>query len=93
MKFAGKWMELDKNHPKWGNPDSEKQTQYVLTHKWILDIKQKITRIQSTASKKVGNKKDPKRDVWISRSLIDRSEKLTIVVEIITGLDFVKRQL
>ena len=26
MKFAGKCMELEKHHPEWGNPDSERQT-------------------------------------------------------------------
>ena len=25
-----------KNHPEWGNPDSEKQIWYALTRKWIL---------------------------------------------------------
>lgn len=38
MKFEGKWMELEKNHPKWGNPDPEKQTWNVLTCKWILAV-------------------------------------------------------
>ena len=32
-------------------------------HKWILDIKKKITRLQSTTPKKLDNKKDPKRDM------------------------------
>ena len=26
MKFAGKWMELEKNHSEQGNPDPERQT-------------------------------------------------------------------
>ena len=41
LKFACKWMELEKKHPEWGNPDPERKTQYVLTHKCILDVKQK----------------------------------------------------
>ena len=32
MKFAGKWIKLEKN-PEWGDPDSERQTWCVLTHK------------------------------------------------------------
>jgi hypothetical protein len=39
MKFAGKWMELEKNFPEWGNPDSERQMCYALTYKWILAVK------------------------------------------------------
>lgn len=37
-----------KKHPDCGNSDPERQTSYVLTHKWILDINQRITRLQST---------------------------------------------
>ena len=41
LKFAGKWMELEKQkHSEWGNPDPERQARYVLTHKWVLDAKQ-----------------------------------------------------
>ena len=41
MNFASKLMELEKkNHPEQAKPDPERQTRYVLTHKWILDIKQ-----------------------------------------------------
>ena len=24
LKFAGKWMKLEKNHTEWGNPDTER---------------------------------------------------------------------
>ena len=41
----------------------QRQTPYVLTHKWILDVKQRITRLQSTTPEKLGNKEDPKRDM------------------------------
>ena len=34
----------------------------MYSHKWILDIKNRITRIQSIAPEKLGNKKDPNRD-------------------------------
>ena len=32
-------------HPEQGNPDPERQTRYILTHEWILDIKQRITSL------------------------------------------------
>ena len=42
-------MQMDetgkKKHPECGNPDPEKCTWYVLTHKWILAVKQKILRL------------------------------------------------
>ena len=44
---------------------TQTQTQYAFTHKWILGIKQRIIRLQSTVPEKLGNKKDPKRDTWI----------------------------
>ena len=31
MKFAGKWMELEKNHSEGGNPVPERQTWYAFT--------------------------------------------------------------
>ena len=40
LKFASKWIEKDIL-----SPDPERQTQYVLTHKWMLDIKQRITNL------------------------------------------------
>ena len=42
---------------------TQKDKQYVLTHKWILDIKQKITSLQSTTSEKLGSKEDPEGDI------------------------------
>ena len=65
VKFAGKWMELEKNNPEWGNRDPERQTQYVLTHKWKLDVKQKTIRLLSTAAEKLGNTEDINRNTWI----------------------------
>ena len=55
-------MELEKKYPECGNLDLERQTQYVLTHKWILDIKQSITRLLYTTPVRLGKKKEPKRD-------------------------------
>ena len=37
---------------------TQKDKQYVFTPKWILDVKQRITRLQSTTPEKVGNKED-----------------------------------
>ena len=39
---------------------------YVLIHKQILDVKQKITRLQSIVPEKLGNKEDLNRDTWIT---------------------------
>jgi hypothetical protein len=30
MKFAGKWLELEKSHPECGNPDPERHVIYSL---------------------------------------------------------------
>ena len=56
-----------------GNPDPERQTRYVLTDKWILDVKQRIARLKSTSLEKSGKLEDPKKDkhVWpIERKII-----------------------
>ena len=39
---------IGKDHPERDNPDPERQTWYVLTYKWILVIKYKITIQKST---------------------------------------------
>jgi hypothetical protein len=36
INFVGIQMELENNHPEWGNPDPKGHTQYVLSDKWIL---------------------------------------------------------
>ena len=33
LKFAYKWMELERKHPEWGNSDTERWKLYVLTNK------------------------------------------------------------
>jgi hypothetical protein len=38
MKFADKWVELEKYHPEWGNPDTERPLWYEFTYKWILSV-------------------------------------------------------
>ena len=55
-------MELENNYPESGKANSVRQPRHVLTHKWILDLKQRITRLQSTTPEKLGNKEDPKRE-------------------------------
>ena len=45
-----------------GNPDPERQISYVLTYKWILDIKQRKTSLQFTIPENLDNNEDPKRD-------------------------------
>ena len=45
------------------NSDPEKQISYVLTHKWLLDIKQRKTNLQFTTPENPDNKKDPKKDI------------------------------
>ena len=39
MHFADKWMELEKYHAEWGNPETEGHAWYILTYK--VDISQK----------------------------------------------------
>jgi hypothetical protein len=46
MKFAGNWMEVEKNDPEWYNPDPERQIWYVFTYKWLLVIKLMVTKLQ-----------------------------------------------
>jgi hypothetical protein len=56
-----KWMELEKYHPEWGKPDPEKHTWYVLTYKWTLAIKYRITDLQN-----VSNRNSPRKGAWIA---------------------------
>ena len=63
LKFAAKGWNQKKKHPECGIPVPERQPWYVLTHKWILGVKEKITNLQSTIPEKLGNKENPKRDI------------------------------
>ena len=59
LKFAGKWIDLENIILC----DSERQIENVLTHKWLLDIKQRKTSLQFTVSENLDNREDSKRDV------------------------------
>ena len=48
MKFLGKWLELKKYQPKWGNPITEEYTWNAVTDKWILAQKLWIPKTQFT---------------------------------------------
>ena len=37
--------------------------QYVVTHKWLLDMKQRKTSLQFTTPENLDNKEDLKRDI------------------------------
>ena len=51
MTFANKCMELD--NIILSDPDPLGHAWYVLTYKWILAIKYRILRLQSTDPKKL----------------------------------------
>ena len=46
-----------KHHSEGGKPDPERQISYVLTHKWLLDIKQRKTSLQFTILENSENKR------------------------------------
>ena len=48
------------------SPDLEIQIWHVLSHKWILGVKYRITNLLFTAPDRFDSKDDPKKDVWIS---------------------------
>ena len=50
-----------KHHIEGGKP--ERQRSYVLTHKWLLDIKQWKTSLQFTILENLDNKEDPKKGI------------------------------
>ena len=66
LKFAGKWMDLEKTY-YWSNSDSERCIYYVLTHKWLLDIKKRKTSLQFTIPDNLDNKENPKKDIHGSK--------------------------
>lgn len=43
---------------------------------WILDVKQRVARLQCTAPEKLSDKEDPKRDSWIALERGDRGARL-----------------
>ena len=54
-----------KYHPEWGSPDPKGHAWYVLTYRWILTIKYKITTLESANPKNPNNKEGPRADGWI----------------------------
>jgi hypothetical protein len=60
LSFAGKWMELENIVSEVTDPKGH--TWYVLTNKWILAKKYRISRIQSIELKKVNRPKGPSED-------------------------------
>jgi hypothetical protein len=55
MKFTGIWMELEKSHPECPKPRKTCMV-YVLTYRWILAIKYRITMLLSKNPKELNNK-------------------------------------
>jgi hypothetical protein len=41
------------NHPKWGNPDPEREM-YVLAYMWVLTVKSLVIKLQSVEPQKLG---------------------------------------
>lgn len=56
MTFTGQWMELEKYHPEGTQDQKDKHSMCS------LDVKQRITSLQSAASEKLGNKENTKMD-------------------------------
>ena len=52
-----------KHHIEQGNLDPERQISYVLTHKWLLDIKQRKTSLQFTIPENLDNNEISQRDI------------------------------
>jgi deferrochelatase/peroxidase EfeB len=64
MKFTGKWIEL-KNIILSEVTQSQKNTPYVVTDKWILAQKSRILNIQFTDHIKSTKKKDQNVDASV----------------------------
>jgi hypothetical protein len=52
-----------KDYCQRGNPDSEMHAWYVLTYKWILAVKQRLTMLQPLDPKKLSNNERSRWDV------------------------------
>ena len=64
LKFTRKWLELEETIlSEVTQSERDYVSLHILTHIWILDIKQKITSLQSTPPEKLGIKMGPKRDM------------------------------
>ena len=65
MKFAGKWIELEIIIlSEVTQTQKDKHGMYLLISG--LEVKYRITNLQSTAPERLENKEDPKWDAWIS---------------------------
>ena len=56
-----------KHHIEWGNPHPGRQISHVLTDKWLLDRKQRKTRLQFIIPENLDNNEGPKRDIHGSK--------------------------
>ena len=61
LKFVGKWMDLENSI--LSEVTTKTNIIYVLTHKWLLDIKQRKTNLQFTIPENLDNNEEPKRDI------------------------------
>ena len=44
MKFSGKLMKVEQNHPERNNQDPKRQLYYIFSYTWILVIKSSINK-------------------------------------------------
>ena len=62
ISFAHKWMELENIILNEDNPVPKEHSCWVLTHKWILPIKYRITMLLSRVTKKPNYKESTRED-------------------------------
>ena len=60
-------MELGKNHPEWGIPDSERQIWYAFTYMWKVAVKSMMTKLQFIESHVTGIEK---RTIKVQRDFV-----------------------
>ena len=51
LEFCRKMDGARKHYFEWGNPDTERQLAHVLTHKWLLNIKQRKPAYKSQSQR------------------------------------------
>ena len=64
LEICGQMGGSRKHNIEWGNPDPERQISYMLTHKWLLDIKKRKTSLWFTIPGNIYNNEDLKRDIY-----------------------------
>jgi hypothetical protein len=67
-----------KDYAESGNPDSERQTWYILLYKWKLALKYRITTLQSTDPKKQSNKEGSREHACMNLSDISKHHRLHV---------------